>query len=85
MTKDYLLFWMCLVTPSFNLQFMHVCDHVNCVCQMQGGSQAKPDLHQCRQTPHYHPNASKCHHDALDAAFLFMATDYRQCKQVLDE
>ena len=28
MTKDYLLFWMCLVTPSFNLQFMHVCDDV---------------------------------------------------------
>ena len=28
MTKDYLLFWMCLVTPSLNLQFMHVCDDV---------------------------------------------------------
>ena len=27
-TKDYLLFWMCLVTPSLNLQFMHVCDGV---------------------------------------------------------
>ena len=45
MAKDYLLFWMCLVT-------------------------------------HYHPNASKCHHDALDAVFLFLATHYRQCKQV---
>ena len=27
----------------------------SCVFQTQGGFQAEPDLHQCRQTPHYSP------------------------------